>query len=609
MKMPRALPLFLFSVLLSASLQATEIKTDICIYGATPGGIAAAVAAGEAGCRVVLIEPTMRIGGLVTCGLSHTDFHSLESLSGAYLEFSRRVKAHYVQVYGSDSEQAKACFEGTFGEPKVNLAVFEGMLAEQKSVQIHKGWGELREVEAKERQIVSITLKKSAGEVLKVSAKAFIDGSYEGDLMARAGVTFHVGREGRAEYGESLAPEQADKQLQAYNFRFCATNEPANRAPISAPAGYDREEFAGVLPILESGAIDKVFGYPGRCIVKAQTPALPNHKYDINDVSRSIVRLSMPARNLDWPEGDAAARQRIFDEHLRYNVGLLYFLQNDPAVPAQFREPAREYGWCKDEFVETNHLPPQLYVREARRMMGQYVYTQKDSEHAAGDARAVLQRDAIAMGDYGNNCHGTDHEGPRFGGQHKGEFYNPVPPYQIPYGVLAPKAGECRNLLVPVAASSSHVGFCALRLEPIWMVMGQAAGDAAAMAVRESCAVQEIDVRALQAKLIASKSALIYVSDVLPGHPAFAAVQWWGAAGGLHGLQPMPKKAGQRGKNLHGQYYAANPGHEAELSKPLDAPTRQRWLELAKGLGINQTALENAPTRGDFIRAAFAGRK
>lgn len=597
MRIPTFLALFIAS-----SLSAADLKTDVCIYGATPGGIASAIAAAKSGSQVVLIEPTARIGGLVTSGLSHTDFHSLESLSGSFLDFSQRVKAHYVKAYGADSEQVKACFEGTFGEPKVNLLIFEEMLQEQPKITLHRN-AVLKSVKNEGPQI-----KSASFDGLTVEAKVFVDGSYEGDLMAKTPVKYHVGREGQDTYGESLAPEKGDSQLQAYNFRFCATDDPDNRVPIAAPKGYKRDDFTAVLNFLKPGKIDRIFGYPSKCIVKAQTPALPNHKYDINDVSRGLVRLSMPGHNLAWPEGDVAARQAIFDEHVRYNAGLLYFLQNDEAVPATIREPAREWGWCKDEFIETNHLPPQLYVREARRMTGQHVYVQQDSEHAEGDARAKLFTDSIAMGDYGNNCHGTSHEGPQIGGKHGGEMYNPVPPYQIPYGALVPKAEQCTNLLVPVAVSSSHVGFCALRLEPIWMSLGQAAGHAAAIAVQSGKSVQDVVVKALQKKLFLDRSATIYVSDVLPGDSMFEAVQWWGTAGGLHGLNPMPKKPGQRGKNLHGQYFEANPGHAAELSKALDPETRTRWLKLAKGVGIGSPELAKATTRGDFIQTAFAAK-
>ncbi len=581
----------------------------VLVYGATPGGIAAALAAAKSGQSVMLVEPTPRIGGLVTSGLSHTDFHSFESLTGAFLDFAQRVEAHYAKTYGKDSPQVKDSFRGTFAEPKVNLLVFEQMLAEHKTISVRRQLA-LASVKVQKsgeaNRIESATFTGADGKAETLTARVFIDATYEGDLMAKAGVPWRAGREGRGEYDESLAPERGDSQLQAYNFRFIATREPANRVPPVAPPGYRREDFVGVLPVLESGQIKRVFDYPSGCLFKAQTPPLPNGKYDINDVSRGLVRLSLPGKNLGWPDGDAATRAKILAEHLRDNVGLLYFLQNDDAVPAKFRDEAREWGWCKDEFTETGGLPPQLYVREARRMVGARVFVQRDSEHAHGDARAVLHREAIAMGDYGNNCHGTAHEGGRFDGKHTGEFYNPVPPYQIPYGTLLPR--NVANLLVPVACSASHVGFCALRLEPIWMSLGQAAGHAAAMAAKENLPVQRVNVAALQRRLHADKSATIYVSDVPPGHADFMAVQWWGTTGGLHGLHPMPAKPGQRGKNLHGQYFEANPGHTAELGKPLDPLLAERWRRHAAGLGLSSARLlaaDGRVTRGDWIRVAW----
>ena len=211
------------------------------------------------------------------------------------------------------------------------------------------------------------------------------------------------------------------------------------------------------------------------------------------------------------------------------------------------------------------------------------------------------------MGDYGNNCHGTYHEGPRFGGKHSGEFYNPVPPYQIPYGTLLPN--DVENLLVPTAASSTHVGFCALRLEPIWMSLGQAAGHAAAISIQKNLTVQDVPIAPLQHKLHAAGSATVYVSDVLPSHPDFEAVQWWGTAGGLHGLAPKPEKPGQRGKNLHGQYFEANPGHTADLNSTLSADLAKRWTALAIIAGLPMDAvpqISSATTRGDFIREAYS---
>ncbi|MBA4029771.1 MAG: xanthan lyase [Planctomyces sp.] len=600
------------------------------VYGATPAGIAAAISAADSGSKVLLVEPTRQVGGLVTSGLSHTDFHSLESLTGSFLDFSQRVKGYYAAKYGPDSPQVKDSFHGTFGEPHVNRLVFEKMLQEAGTGDGQGGISLLHEhslagIQMSEtpalagevsptRRIARVSLIGDKGSLRHIAPRVVIDATYEGDLMAAAGVPSRWGREGREEYGESLAPEQPDTQLQAYNFRFCMTRDPANRTPPIAPPGYRREDFVGVLAALETGRIKRVFGYPKDCLFKAQTPTLPNGKYDINDVSGGFVRLSLPGKNLGWPDGREAERMVIIAEHLRDQAGLVYFLQTDRAVPEIFQREALEWGYCRDEFAESNHFPPQLYVREARRMVGRHVFTQRDSEHAAGDARAVLFRDSIAMGDYGNNCHGTFHEGPRFGGKHTGEFYLPVPPYQIPYGVIVPN--QVSNLLVPGAVSSSHVGFCALRLEPIWMSLGQAAGVAAAMvnevAPKESPAtVHAVNAPELQRRLHAAGSATIYISDIPPSHADFAATQWWGTLGGFHGIEPMPAKPGQRGANLFGQYFQANPGHAANLDLKLEGPLHARWIELAKKAGLEDEAevLSTADTRGEFVRLAFAAHR
>ena len=321
-------------------------------------------------------------------------------------------------------------------------------------------------------------------------------------------------------------------------------------------------------------------------------------------MSRGLVRLSLPDINNAWPDGDPQTRRAIFAEHVRHNVGMLFFLQNDESVPVPFREEALEWGMCRNEFVDNDHLPEQLYIREARRMVGRYVFTEQDTDCAPGDARAVLQRDAIAMGDYGPNCHGTWHEGTRFGGRHTGEFYKRVAPYQIPYGVMVPNGVE--NLLVPVACSASHVGFCALRLEPIWSSLGRAAGVAAIAAIDGDCPVSDISVTRMQEKLHASGAATIYVSDLPPDAPDFAAVQWWGTYGGLHGLHPTSNEPGQRGSNIVGQYYEAFPFHAVELERVLDPERYHHWRELAESLHVDVSSLDNCRTRGAFIRTAFA---
>ena len=628
--------LFLLSFAVAAASRAQEY--DVLIYGATPAGIAAALAAAEDGERVLLVEPTAHAGGMMTNGLSHPDFRTFEGLTGAFLKFTQRVEAYYRETYGADSAQVKDSLRGTQSEPKVNLAIFEKMLAEQPGITVQREWVLDRVKSSSDAdgdapgrvRAVEIALFADASQQYhSVAARVFIDGTYEGDLMAAAGVPYRVGREAGAEYAESLAPDEADTQLQADNFRLCMTRDPANRVTPKAPAGYDREECAGVLPLLADGRIKQIFGTATTSIFKAHIPFLPNGKFDINDMSRGPVRLSLPGENDDWPDGGAGvgaraandgvvapfsrtglreSRQRVFETHRRWQVGLLYFLQNDAAVPEKFRDEARAWGWCRDEFADNGHVPEQLYVREARRMVGQYVFTEKDTAPAPGDARSVLCRDAIAMGDYGPNCHGTAHEGSQFGGKHAGEFYKSVAPYQIPYGVLLPRDFE--NLLAPVAMSASHVGFCALRLEPIWVSLGEAAGHAAHLAHGKKTSLAQVPVPELQARLHATGAATIYVSDVAPSHPDFAAVQWWGTAGGWHGLAPAPEKPGQRGKNIIGQYYEAYPNHAAALDQKLDAETAARWQKLAGELGIAADAIPSGKgiSRGEWLRKVWAAK-
>ena len=596
------------------------------VYGGTPAGIAAALAAAEGGGTVLLVEPSSRLGGMVTNGLSHTDLRTLEGMSGTYLEFTRRVLAHY----GGD---AGVCFHGLHAEPKVNLSVWEAMLAEKKNVQVWKerslegvrlsGEGD----NSGDRSVEIALFSDEENKRYPVAARYFIDATYEGDLLAAARIPYRVGREARAEFGEALALEKADTELQAYNFRLCLTRSPENRVPLRKPEGWKREDYVGVLPMLEKGKLKSVFCTENGGIFKAQEPPLPGAKYDINDVSRGLLRLSLPGENAAWPDGAGGAfvrrddetdvggvvpfsrtglrqaRARVFDEHVRWDVGLLYFLQNDEAVPKRFREEAREWGLPRDEFDENGHLPLQLYVREARRMRGAYVFAQQDAEAAPGDARAVLHTDSVAMGDYGLNCHGTGHTGSRFGGLHTGEFYQAGPPYQIPYGaLLPPERGGVDNLLVPVAISATHVGFCALRLEPIWTALGQAAGTAARIACERKCSVHRVPVAEIQKRLHQAGAATIYFSDVLPGNPDFALAQWWGTAGGFHGLVTAPATPGERGKHLLSQYFEAFPHHAAELDKEIDAATGERWTALAVKLGVPTPPVTAGKKRGDWLR-------
>lgn len=609
--MKHALPLIIIVVLsFNSSLQAggrDEESPDVVVYGATPAGIAAALAAADQDKNVWLVEPSGRIGGMMTHGLSHSDFHSFESLNGPFLRFSERVLQDYRDTYGDASDQVRDSWRGTHGEPSVNWRILKAMLAERPSISVLTHC-RLKGVTVDHQAITSVTLSQLDGPALEVSPRLVIDASYEGDLMAAAGVPYRIGREARSEYGESLAPEKADDQLQGYNFRLCMTQVPDNRVPVPVPSDYQREEYAAIIPLVEAGEFDAAFGYPGRrFLLKAHLPIMPNGKHDINDVSRGLVRLSLPGINRDYPEGDIATRRRIEKEHLDWQLGLIHFAQTDPALPKDFREEAATWGLCRDEFADSDHLPPQIYVREARRMIGLYVYTEADTEYAPHDSRARLHRDAIAVGEYSHNCHGTAHEGPRIGGKHTGEFYKGVAPYQIPYGVIVPK--DLRNLLVPTACSASHVGFCAIRLEPIWMSLGEAAGLAAGLALEENQPVQQVEVKALQQHIWSRGGATVHVSDVLPGHPDFVAVQWWAGVGGLHGLEPAPENPGTRGVHIVSQYFEAFPGHEARLDRPLDAELAKRWTELARKLSLpteRLPAADGSTTRGIWIQSAFA---
>lgn len=624
-------------VLLLAVVQVRAGDFDVLVYGATPAGIAAALAAGRSGERVLLVDPADHLGGMITNGLSHSDFRTFESLSGSYLEFTRRVAAAYKKKYGEDSPQERQSLSGTNAEPSVNLAVFGEMLAEVQSIQVKQNWvlegircsyaGAGLSEASTMRSVEAALFCDEKGERHPVAAHYFIDASYEGDLMFAADVSYKLGREGRDETGESLAPLRGDDELQGYNYRLIMTQVETNRVLMRRPEGYQREDYVGVLELLNNGKIPRIFGATSPAIFKAQIPSLPNGKFDINDVSRAPVRLSLPGENLAWPDGDAGvairngpereslrppftrlgfalARERIAGTHKRWVVGLLYFLQNDDAVPAQFRSEARSWGFARDEFRDNHYFPEQLYVREARRMQGEYVFSQRDMQPAQGDARSVLHANAIAIGDYGPNCHGTAHHGSRFEGNHTGEFYQPAPPYQIPYGVILSRTVD--NLLVPGAVSATHVGFCGLRFEPIWMSLGEAAGHAAFLAHRTHGMVQNVNVGALQRRLVSGSSAIIYVSDVPPEHPDFAPVQWWGSLGGLHGLATVPKSP--LGKNRVGQYYEAFPEHQADLSLALEENLLVRWqaiLGKRYGRPVESLKTDKVLTRGEWIRRAW----
>lgn len=597
----------------------TPVSFDVLVYGATPAGIGAALNAAELGHRVALVEPTARIGGMVTNGLSLTDIISLESVSGFFKQYADRAHRHYVQAYGADSPQARDCFFGMLTEPKVSLHVFREMLAERPNVTVYTqhrlqtvGMGAPR---ADYRVIQSVGLEKlGGGGSVEFSAKQFIDASYEGDLAAFAGAPYRVGRESSREYGERFAgllyvkggvilpgtTGEGDHRTQCYNFRIMMTARPDLRVPIEKPPGYDRSRYVAMLPVLNGGGVKKIFSEGHDGVVRLQPIA--NGKADINDIrGGSPVRFSLLGENYDYPDGDYATRARIVEHHKTHALGLFWFLQNDPDVPEAFRQEARQWGLCRDEFEESGHFPPQLYIREARRILGEHVFSEGDGLLQAGTLRSRLHPASIAIADYNFNCHGIQPPQPIHPNVAEGDFSFVTAPIQVPYGVLVPR--NMANLLVPVAVSATHVGYSILRMEPTYAAMGQAAGLAAHLAIQSGALVKDVPVPTLQKLLHERKARTVYVADVPDDSPYFRAVQHFGNRGFLHALPEATDGTWQPAKYRFSLHYThAMPHHEVRPDAPLDAALLTRWAPLiAPALSEAERAHALTLTRGQFL--------
>lgn len=512
-----------------ALLLAAASATDVVVVGATPAGIAAAVSAARMGQRVVLVEETARIGGLLTGGLSYTDFRSLESVQGFFREYMREVERYYAARYGLDSPQVRDSFFGALAEPKVSLEILAGMVAREKNLRLLRR----HRLVAVRGRIAAVTLENldTAGRREEIAARFFIDATYEGDLAAMAGAEVRTGRESTREYGERLAGHiyfkdgrilpgstgEGDAKIQKANYRVTMTRDPALRVDIARPAGYDRGRYAPVVEWHRSGRLQRAFtaGHDG--IFRIQR--LPNGKADINDINSSPVGFGLPGENLDWPVAAPARRDEIRRQHRDHALGLLWFMQNDEQLPESVRREAREWGLCRDEFIETGHFPTVLCVREARRIVGEYTFTEQDTQPIRGGTRARWQRDAVAVGDYTLNSHGVDKPGPPYPDVREGYFVFDAAPFQIPYSVMVPRG--IKNLLVPVAVSATHLGFSAIRLEPTWTALGQAAGLAAHLALKAG----KLDVARLQDLLHERGAITAYFTDIEPGSAEFVRAQ------------------------------------------------------------------------------------
>lgn len=619
----RYILVYLLLVLICSTAFSQEDDYDVVVYGATPAGISAAVNTARQGVTVGLFEASDHLGGIVSSGMSNTDFKTFEAVWGTYREFMNRVVAHYEQAYGEDSPQVRDCYWGAWYEPKVALKIFQEMLAEHTNISVHlKHRLTEAEVDSSDnyRQLEAVRLRDIANnQSVVVRAKVFIDATYEGDLMAAAGCPYRVGRESREEYGELFAGVKyyrdkqflfkssgaGDHKIQCYNFRICMTNVPENRVPIDQPPGYQREEYLPLLEWVRSGNVRSV----GEGIVRFRE--IPNGKADVNDLMYSPFSLRLVGENYDWPEGSPEVRQRIFDRHKTYSLGLFYFLQNDAEIPAALREEAQQWGLPKDEFEQYGHFPPALYVREGRRLHGDYVLTEYHTQPDSGSVRAPICPDAIAICDYSLDSHGNGPEIPYHPGVTEGVFNHYVVPYPISYRVMLPP--DTDGLLVPVAVSASHVGFSSLRMEPTWVALGQAAGLAAAQSVVRQKEVRHVDVSQLQQKLYEARAITFYTSDVFPDSPYFAAVQYWGTQGLFHHLpeyEDVPYIGRGAKGDLPGQWIEAYPYHAISPDRPMTDSLAQVWLEFA-GIEEKPRELSNPTnlTRGEFLALLYEYRR
>ena len=503
---------------LSAAPKVTAAKSvDICVYGGTSLGVIAAYTAKKQGKSVLLIEPTTHIGGMSSGGLGQTDIGNKFVVQGLALDFYRRVGAHY------------GALEMWVFEPHVAEKVFRQYIAEE-NIEL---WCNRRIVAAKKEgtRIVNITLEDSAAPSKKtnqvVEAKVFIDATYEGDLMAKAGVSYTVGREDNKVYNETYSGVQVmknhqfrvdvdpyvipgkkssgllwginkkprqpigsgDKKVQAYNFRICLTNERENMVPITKPDNYDPSKYELLIRWKEKD--------PWKRLSDAFIwSKMPNNKTDINN--RGAFSTDMIGANWNYPEASYEERARIIKAHEDYTKGLLYFVGHDERIPEYIRKSMLKWGYPKDEYVNNNHWTPQLYVREARRMVSDVVMTQ---HHCQG--REVVD-DGIALAAYTMDSHNCDRVVIDGFVRNEGnvEIKKDVNPYPISYRSIVPKRSEVTNLYVTFCLSASHIAFGSIRMEPVAMALSQVAATAASMAIdKHNGIVQDVDVAALKAEI------------------------------------------------------------------------------------------------------------
>ena len=511
-----------------------SLNVDICIYCGTSAGVVAACAAARMGRSVVLLQPGKHLGGMSSGGLGETDFGKQHVIGGMSRQFYHAVGTHYGKV------------EEWHFEPHVATAVFKQMIADAGvSVRFCQY---IDAVQREGNRIKSVTMLGG----LKVAARVFMDTSYEGDLLARAGVKFTVGREACSVYGEALNGIQVreqhqfshpvdpyvvegvpssgllpqieaedltakkglgDKRVQAYNFRMCMTDDPALKIPWPKPAGFDPKQYV-LATRWFNGEKDQYNEqiYPDKDKTRPRKfDVFPNktpgghRKTDTNN--HGPISSDFIGANWAWPEADYATREKLFQAHVTYQQGFYWHMANDPAIPARYREAYGHWGLPSDEFLETGHWPHQLYVREARRMVGEYVITEHDC------TKVVRAQDSVGMGSYTMDSHNCTRfvkvENGKARVINEGDVQvPPTDPYPVSLRAIVPRAGECDNLIVPVCFSASHIAYGSARMEPVFMVLGESAANIADLAIDGTTSVQSVDYPTLRARLLKAGQVL-----------------------------------------------------------------------------------------------------
>ena len=511
---------------------------QIVVYGATSGGIVAAIQAKKLGKSVIVIEPSRHPGGLTAGGLGATDIGNKAAIGGLSREFYRRIGRHYAADTAWKHERREAYESKRKAADEREMWTFEPHVAER----VYREWLAETGVDVVYGERLDLGpggVEKSAGKIVAIrmesgrrfAGSVFIDATYEGDLMAKAGVSYHVGREAQSVYGESLngvrvaestkhqfthdvdpylkpgdpssglvplvsadppgVDGAGDHRVQAYNFRMCTTDVPENRRAWPKPDGYDEKVYELLLRNFEAGDHRQPWN-----------PVwMPNRKTDTNN--NFAISTDYIGANYAYPDADHATRERIVADHRRYQSGLMYTLANHPRVPADVRAQFQRLGLARDEFVDNDNWPHQLYVREARRMVSEYVMTQHHCQ------QRTVPEDPVGLGAYNMDSHNCQRYVTTAGVvRNEGDIQVGVSPYRISYRSIRPKREECVNLLVPVCLAASHIAYGSIRMEPVFMVLGQSAATAAALAIDGGVPVQSVDYAALRARLLDDEQVL-----------------------------------------------------------------------------------------------------